>query len=187
MTVENLSIRMKQIHFVRWALIVILLNFLLFMFVIVPDQSRIAKLQSEYSSLRADGIKKKQEIRGLQERFVRLQQGEKDLQRMYHHILLPRKGGVMDIRLEFESIARELNIQRQGISYRYFDYPDLRLQQFQVAVPVEGTYRNIRLLINKIERSPHFLILDRLELSSQQQDILTLNFQFSTYLVEDEI
>ncbi len=186
MTVENLSIRMKRIHFVRWALIMILLNVLLFMFVIVPNQSGIAKLQSEYSRLRADGIKKKQEIQGLNQRLVRLEQGEKDLQTMYHNILLPRKGGVMDIRLEFESIARELNIQ-QGISYRYTEYPELRLQQFQIAVPVEGTYRNIRLFINKIERSPHFLILDRLELSSQEQDILTLNFQLSTYLVEDEI
>ena len=187
MTLENFSILLRRIHFVRWVLLFILINVLVFAFVVVPDKSRIANLQSEYSKLRAEAMMKKKDIHGLQERLARLQQGEKDLQEMYHGVLLPRKGGVMDIRLELESFARELNIDRQSITYHYLDFPQFRLQQFQVAVPVQGTYRNIRLFINKIERSPHFLILDRLDLSSQEQDILTLNFQLSTYLVEDEI
>jgi len=106
MTLENFSILLRRIHFVRWVLLFILINVLVFAFVVVPDKSRIVNLQSEYSKLRAEAMMKKKDIRGLQERLARLQQGEKDLQEMYHGVLLPRKGGVMDIRLELESFAR---------------------------------------------------------------------------------
>ncbi len=93
----------------------------------------------------------------------------------------------MDIRLELEELAQELQVKRTDFSYTYSSIPGLRLQEFKVSVPIEGSYGDIRRFINSIERSQHFLILDRVDLTSVRADVLNLSFSVSTYLVENEI
>ena len=69
----------------------------------------------------------------------------------------------------------------------YSDLPDFGLQMFTLGVPVEGNYRNLRRFINSIERSKHFLILDRVDLSSEKKaEVLNLDFRISTYLVQSD-
>ena len=115
----------------------------------------------------------------------RLQHAQSDLKKIYSDILLPRKDGVVSIRLELEELARPLKVGDFG--YTYKDIDDFGLQEFSLSVPVDGNYRNIRKFINSIERSKHFLILDKVNLSSEKHaDALSLDFRLSTYLVKDE-
>jgi Tfp pilus assembly protein PilO len=95
---------------------------------------------------------------------------------------------VLSIRLELEDLARSLQVKRGDFSYNYDDsVADPKLQEFRLAVSVDGNYRNIRKFINSIERSKHFLILNRVDLSSDKKpDSLSLDFQLSTYLVKGE-
>jgi Tfp pilus assembly protein PilO len=93
----------------------------------------------------------------------------------------------MSIRMELEGLANNLQVKRSDFSYDYKNLEDFGLQHFMLSVPVEGNYRNIRRFINSIERSEHFLILDRVDLSSEKKDdTLNLDFTLSTYLVENE-
>jgi type IV pilus assembly protein PilO len=186
MNIERLSILMKRVHLVRLALAVIVLNLILFVFVVLPQNNRIARLQSEYGLTRTRLASSQKNIANLKNRLQRLQQAENDLKSVYSRILIPNQSGVTDIRLELESLAQSLEIKKENFTYNYEPLPDFNLQQFRLGVPVEGNYRNIRRFINSIERSKHFLILERVDLSEQKSDILNLDFQLSTYLTDDK-
>jgi Tfp pilus assembly protein PilO len=186
MNVERVSILMKKVHLVRLSLAVIVMNLLLFIFLVLPQNSRIARLQSEYALTRTRLAASQKNIITLKSRLAGLQQAEKDLKTIYSKILIPKKTGVTDIRVEVESLAQSLQIKKDNFSYNYEPLSEFRLQQFRLGVPVEGNYRNIRKFINSIERSKHFLILERVDLSEQKSDVLNLDFQLSTYLTDDQ-
>lgn len=187
MNIERISILMKKVHLVRLALAVIALNLLLLFFVVLPQKGRIARLQSEYALTRTRLAASQKSIVELKARLQALVQAEKDLKVIYSKILIPKKTGVTDIRLEVESLAQSLQIKKENFTYNYEPLTDFHLQQFRLGVPVEGNYKNIRKFINGIERSKHFLILERVDLSEQKSDILNLDFQLSTYLTDDQI
>jgi type IV pilus assembly protein PilO len=187
MNLEKLSISLKRIHFVRLALAILLINVIVWVFFVLPKRNRIETLQSNYASLRTQVAADQKEVRALEARVKKLQQAQKDLKTIYSDVLVPRREGVTAIRLELETLARDLQIIRQDFSYDYKDLPEFKLQHFTLGVPVEGNYRNIRRFINSIERSKHFLILDRVDLSSEKKtEAVNLDFVLSTYLVEDE-
>jgi Tfp pilus assembly protein PilO len=90
-----------------------------------------------------------------------------------------------------QDLAGSLSVERGGLDYDYDDLPQYGLRHFSLAVPVEGAYREIRRFINEIERSQYFLILDRVDLSAEKEsksgENVTLNFQLSTYLRDEEL
>jgi Tfp pilus assembly protein PilO len=186
MNIEKISVNLKKIHFVRFLLVVLGVNLAIWAFLVVPKQDRIAALQKSYADLRSQGAADQKEIKQLQGRLKHLQQAQEDLKTIYSKLLIRRTEG-MSIRVELESLANNLQVKRADFSYDYKDLQDFGLQHFMLSVPVEGNYRNIRRFINSIERSEHFLILDRVDLSSElKEDALNLDFMLSTYLVEDE-
>lgn len=187
MNIEKISVRLKNIHFVRILLVVLGMNLAIWGFLVLPKQDRIAALQKNYADLRTQSAADQKEIKELQARLKHLQQAQQDLKTIYSTMLIRRREGVTTIRLELESLANNLQVKRRDFTYDYKDLEGYGLQQFMLSVPVEGNYRNIRRFINSIERSEHFLILDRVDLSSEKkEDILNLDFSLSTYLVEDE-
>lgn len=186
MNIEKISVNLKKIHFVRFLLAVLGVNLAIWGFLVLPKQDRIAALQKDYATLRNQGSTDQKEIKELQVRLKHLQQAQDDLKTIYKKLLIRRTDG-MSIRVELEGLANNLQVKRSDFSYDYKDLQDFGLQHFMLSVPVEGNYRNIRRFINSIERSEHFLILDRVDLSSEKkEDSLNLAFTLSTYLVEDE-
>jgi Tfp pilus assembly protein PilO len=182
MNMEKSGTRLKKIHFVRLAFLILLL----FIFVVLPNRSNIGRQQSAYSSMRTEMTTQQKAVKQLQERLAKLEQAQKDFNYIYSNILLPKKTGVPEIRLELESLVDDLQIKREDFSHTYSPLPKLKLTNYNLGVPVQGNYRSIRRFINSIERSKHFLILDRVDLSSEPKaDILNLNFALSTYLVDD--
>ena len=188
MNLERPGTLLKSIHFVRLMMIVLLANIAVLGFIVLPNKTRIKSQQLQYQSMRRDVATAKKDNQQLQARLEKLKQAEKDIQEMYAKVFVPKKKGATDIRLELEGLIHNNQIQRTDVSHANTPMPDFKLQQYSLSVPVEGTYVNIRRFINDIERSQHFLILDRVELASEKKgDVLTLDFELSTYLVDNEI
>jgi Tfp pilus assembly protein PilO len=187
MNLERTAHLLQRSRFVQLMLLFILLNVLVFVFLGLPARTRISRLQAEDAGLQSKILMQQREITNLQKRLAALEQAKKDLDQMYTQVLSPKKTGVTDIRLELEDLAQRLQIRKRDFSYVYSKIPDLGLLQFTLGVPVEGNYRNIRRFINEIERSHHFLILDRVVLSSEQTgEQLNLDFRLSTYLTDEK-
>jgi Tfp pilus assembly protein PilO len=152
----------------------------------LPKQNRIVSSQSHYANLRSKVLSEQRNVRHLQTRLAKLQRAQLDLQTMYRQVLAPKKTGVTDIRLELESLLSGLQMQG-NFAYTNQAVPEFGLHILRLSLPVKGSYPEIRQFINDIERSRFFLILDRVDLTSQERsDLLTLNFSLSTYLVEGE-
>ena len=187
MNIEKTSILLKRIQFGRLIGAFLLINVLLLLFLVIPRRNVTSNLQDSFGNLRQQAANDQKEIRDLKTRLANLQRAQEDLKKIYSEILLPKKEGVLEIRLELEELARSMQIKRADPGYQYQDMSNFRVQQFGVSLPVEGSYRNIRRFINSIERSKHFLIIDAVDLSSEQQsDAVTLAFRLSTYLVEED-
>jgi len=188
MNFERISLPLKQVRFVHLGLLFLLLNSLLFLFLVLPQNQRISGLQSDYANQRSRIIDHQRTIRSLEHRLEALQKAQTDLQIIYNEKLSQKKTGVTEIRQELEELADSVNVNRSDVSYNYDVLPEFGLRHFTLSVPVEGAYRDIRRFINGIERSEHFLILEKVDLSAEKSssDNLLMNFQLSTYLRDPE-
>jgi Tfp pilus assembly protein PilO len=191
MNFERISILLKQVRFVQIGLLFLLLNGVLLVLVVLPEARKISVLQADYANNRSRLVQESEETKRTENRLASLQKAQSDLKTIYTKILSDKKTGVPAIREELEQLASSLSVDRQSVSYQYDLLPEFGLRHFVLSVPVEGAYRDIRKFINGIERSEHFLILDRVNLSAEKSpgagDHLLLNFQLSTYLTDEEL
>jgi|SRR3990172_3822670 len=186
MNVEKLGVILRRVHFVRWTLALITLNVVIFAFLVLPTQNKVAALQSNHATVRTRILVGQQDVRHLESRLGKLQQAQKDLEAMYSQVLAPKKTGITDIRLELKSLLSDLQMMGD-FSYNNTSLPEYKLHVLKLSVSAEGNYRDIRRFISDIERSKYFLILDRVDLTSEpRSEILNLSFSLSTYLVEGE-
>jgi Tfp pilus assembly protein PilO len=188
MNFERISLLLKQIRFVELGLLFLVLNSLLFLFLVLPENQRISRLQSDYANQRSKMIEQQKRTRNMEHRLAALQKAQTDLQMIYNEKLSQKKTGVTEIRQELEELADSVNVSRSDVNYDYDVLPEFGLRHFTLSVPVEGAYRDIRRFINGIERSQHFLILEQVNLSAEKKssDNLIMNFKLSTYLRDPE-
>ena len=52
MNVEKLGVILRRVHFVRWTLALITLNVVIFAFLVLPTQNKVAALQSNHATVR---------------------------------------------------------------------------------------------------------------------------------------
>lgn len=191
MNFERISLLLKNIRFVYIGLLLLALNIIAFFFIVLPEKQKISKLQTSFSRQRNEIGEQQQELKVLRRRLAALQKAQKDLDMIYNQVLAQKKVGVTAIRQELQDLAGSLSVERGGLDYDYDDLPEYGLRHFSLAVPVEGAYREIRRFINDIERSQYFLILDRVDISAEKEsksgENVTLNFQLSTYLRDEEL
>ena len=191
MNFERISLLLKNIRFVYIGLLLLAINTIAFLFIVLPEKQKISRLQSSFSEQRNQIGEQQRDLKVLRRRLSALQRAERDLDRIYNQVLAQKKVGVTAIRQELQDLAGSLGVERGGLDYEYDDLPQFGLRHFSLALPVEGPYREIRRFINDIERSQYFLILDRVDLSAEREsrsgESVTLNFQISTYLRDEEL
>jgi Tfp pilus assembly protein PilO len=191
MNFERISSLLKSIRFVYVGLFLVVLNIIAFLFLVLPQKQNISRLQTDYAYQRSRMAEQKRGITVLSRRLEALQKAKRDLEVIYTQVLAQKKIGVTAIRQELQDLAGSLTVQRGGVDYNYIVLPEYGLRHFALSVPVEGAYRDIRRFINDIERSQYFLILDRVDLSTERKrdagENVRLNFQISTYLRDEEI
>ena len=191
MNFERISLLLKQVRFVQVGLLFLLLNAALLFFLVLPENQKITRLQTDYAQQRMQLIDEQKSLGSMEIRLAALEKAKADLKAIYSQILSQKKTGVPEIRQELEELAGSLNVSRENVSYEYEILPEFGLRRFVISVPVEGAYRDIRRFVNGIERSRHFLILERVDLSAEKSanegDNLLLSFQLSTYLRDDEV
>lgn len=184
---EKLGQGLIKIHLLRILIGCLLLNAVVFGLLVLPGKARRIWLQSQLQTLDLQVAAARHRNELLKSRVTGLEQAQKDLQYLYTKVFESEKTGPTEIRLELEDLAQKAQIKRGDFTYGYDRLEQYRLQRFNLGVPVEGSYRNIRQFINSIERSKHFLILERVELSAEKQNpnSVNLDFRLSTYLVEN--
>jgi Tfp pilus assembly protein PilO len=103
------------------------------------------------------------------------------LDEFYTSLLSTQAERMITIQKEIRAIATEFRIDPESIDYTSEDKGGLT--RFQIAIPMVGGYPNLRQFINRVENSPHLLIVDAVELTGSREGgaMLSLTIRMSTY------
>src|SRR5688572_2617821 len=80
--------------------------------------------------------------------------------------------------------------QRSGLVPKSISYPEETLEEFglvrmSLVFGVQGNYPQLRMLVNLLERSDLFLVLERVGLGGSQESTLNISLEISTFFASD--
>lgn len=99
----------------------------------------------------------------------------------YQRDLLPASSGYASVIADIGQMARTAGVQSNGVKLSEDDVKDRGLQEIKISGDVEGDYPALIRLLQSLERSPHFYLLDELALSSQKSGTVSLRLKLRTY------
>ena len=106
---------------------------------------------------------------------------QKDCDQFYQQYLLSSSAGYSVIVADLSQMARVSGVEPGGVTFHQSDVKDSGLTQIEIAASVQGDYQSLVRLINELERSPHFYVLDGLTLASESKGPIKLNLSLRTY------
>jgi hypothetical protein len=151
------------------------LNFVFFLGLTGRSASRAASLQEEVqtSSRELSTVLKDLDKNDRKQALARLV--DREYQDLCDHVLRRYSENFNNVRLELESIMKEVRVGAQTISYTKTDMPDFALIRNTISIPLKGDYHSLRKLLSLIEQSDQFLIVDSIQLTDSTNEGKELN------------
>lgn len=135
---------------------------------------KLAQLSANARLLASD-IQKGQEIE------KRLPNLASECDQFYKEDLLPSSSGYAAVMADIEQMAQKAGVQAGGLDFHEEALKERALEEVRISSAVEGDYPGLIRLIEELERSRHFYLLDELALSSQQSGMIKLQISLRTY------
>jgi len=154
----------------------------------VPRAARIASLRQESQSIAVETRKKRNAVEEVRDDYARVVDGTSSLEEFYDDILSTKSERLVGFQREIREIAGKFNINLEAISYPREIYEN-KVTKFGAAMPLTGSYENLREFIETIEKSKNFMIIESIQLTNSRQGgvILSLNIVVSTYFLDPDI
>lgn len=99
----------------------------------------------------------------------------------YQKDLLPSSSGYASIIADIGQMARKAGVQAGGLTFREKPVKDRSLKAVQISTAVQGDYPSLIRLLDEMQRSPHFYLLDELMLTSAKFGMVSLRISLRTY------
>ena len=120
----------------------------------------------------------------------RVEQTREDLRSLYQEILSTEGERLTTIIREVRQLAREANLEPKQASYPEESLEEFGLEKRSFVFTVEGTYFDLRKLINSLELTESFLTLEGVQLTGGSRggndSRLRINLQLSTLFATPE-
>ncbi|MFC2173973.1 hypothetical protein ACFLU6_15325 [Acidobacteriota bacterium] len=176
----------------RWlmpALLLCVLNLVFYFGLTARSANRLEQLENEI----ADSNRELMSARKVLDRNDRKRAlgslVERELDDLHKNVLLRYGEHFQNVRLELQGILKQVSIAATQISYGRTDFADFRLIQDNISFPLKGDYYSLRKLLNLIEQSEQFLIIDSIQLadSTNKGKELNLNISLITFYYEPDL
>ncbi|MGH9866116.1 MAG: hypothetical protein ACRD4H_11940 [Candidatus Acidiferrales bacterium] len=99
----------------------------------------------------------------------------------YQRNLLQESSGYSTVIADIGQMAKQAGVQIGGVGFHETPIKDRGLSEVQISAAVQGDYQSLIRLINSLEHSPHFYVLDGLTLGSETSGSIRLNVTLRTY------
>jgi Tfp pilus assembly protein PilO len=86
---------------------------------------------------------------------------------------------------EVKRLAQRAGLEPKSISYPEETLDDYGLVRMSLVFGVEGSYPQLRMLVNLLEHSDLFLVLKRVALNNSNSSTLGINLELSTFFVRE--
>jgi hypothetical protein len=152
----------------------------------VQYESRLEALDERRDQAKARLQETKRARVAAEQQFAAYRTIERDVQRIFSENWSTEGERFTRIVTEVKRLAMAADLTPASTSYsrtenrRDRTRRDLGATEVGITFSVQGTYQQIRRLINMLELSQHFIIVNGIQLSSAQGDSLNLNLQIKT-------
>lgn len=116
----------------------------------------------------------------LEELLATAERNQSGIESLYQHRLASEALRLTDVISEVKGLARRAGLDPPSISYSDVEIEEHGLVQKSIVFGVEGRYAQIREMVNLLELSDHFLILDEIRLRETTGSTLGIDLQVST-------
>jgi hypothetical protein len=111
----------------------------------------------------------------------KLPQVAKDCDSFYRQQLLPATTGYSVVIADIGEMSREAGVDTSGVAFKSAPLKDRGLNEVAITAIVQGDYPGVIRLLDAMEHSPHFYVLDSLTLASVAEGTIRLNLTMRTY------
>ena len=161
----------------------VIINVLVFAFVVYPLQSDVANVEQRTRQAEAGLAAARAEFENANGALTGKDRALKELDTFYRSVLAQDLTGAR--RLTFSRLAElasEANLDFERRRYEPVIERGSNLTRLKVSMDVEGSYGDIRDFIYEIESSPEFVVIDDVTLADNAaNEALRLTLQLSTY------
>lgn len=105
----------------------------------------------------------------------------KECDTFYQSNLLQVSTGYSTVLPDIGQMAKDAGVQISGVGVHETPVKDRGLNEVRMSAAVQGDYQSLIRLINSLEHSPHFYVLDGLTLASESSGSIKLNVTLRTY------
>ncbi len=99
----------------------------------------------------------------------------------YQHNLLPESAGYSTVVADLGKMGKDAGVETSGVAFRETQIKARGLSEVQITAAVQGDYQSLIRLIDNLEHSPHFYVLDGLTLASETSGSIKLHVSLRTY------
>lgn len=142
----------------------------------LPRTLQERSLAEHAAALKSDFERESRNLQRLRERAQTIEANTRDLEAFYLEVLKERS--------QLVSVLKELDRQAPsagGRIVRPVDVKGAAVSRFVVTMPLTGSYEQLVAFLMKLERSPHFVTVDRLALR-EKDSAAELDIELSLYL-----
>jgi hypothetical protein len=168
-------------------LVIFGLNLVVFAAYTLPRTLRERTLLARAAGLQEELQQQRQYTEELRRRAETMIRNKEDVRRFYTKTL-GTKASLLEVQRDLEGLARELGLRPGSRSYSIEEVKGSEsVRQFAMTMQVKGTYQQLVSLLDRLERSPHFVTLDQVRLGRREGGETVLDLVLSAYFrVEPE-
>jgi Tfp pilus assembly protein PilO len=170
-----------------WPSLVLLgLNLAVFAAYTMPKTVQERTLIGRGAILREEVRQERKRAEGLRRRADTMTRNAEDVRRFYSKTL-GTKASLLEVQRDLEAMARELGLR---VGNRNYVTDEVRgadsVRRFEMTMQVKGTYAQLVSLLDRLERSPHFVTLDEVRLGRREGGETLLDLKLGAYFRVEE-
>jgi Tfp pilus assembly protein PilO len=148
----------------RPVLLLLAANALVFACYSLPRELQERSLAEHAAALRQEVERERRNLQRLRERADAIRANATDLERFYREVLKDQE--------QLLPVLKDLDKQAPSVgsrSYRQAEVKGAAVARYVVTMPLSGSYEQLMAFLQQLERSSHFLTIDRLGLRERDQ------------------
>jgi Tfp pilus assembly protein PilO len=159
---------------------VLLLNVGVFVAYTLPRTLQVRSATSRGLLAREEVAREREAVADLRRRADVVKANTQDAERFYEAVA-PRRTDVLAVVEDVEKMAKEPGLKPGPRGFAPADVKDPRLVRVKITLPLEGSYDQLVGFLDRVERSRHFLTVDRISLHSGREGNAALQVEISAY------
>lgn len=167
----------------------VLLNAGFYLFLNMPRLRALDDLATGSDAVRRTLVDVSRSCQSMQELIARYDSETTRLDAFYTDRIGTQMERMTRIQQALRAIATEFRVDPESMDYNTSEVENSDLVRFQITIPLNGGYPNLRHFINRVETAKYLAVIDSIELAGSRDGgaMLSLTIRISTYFREPEL